>query len=341
MNNGNNNITVRKVFMALAIATIIATIFMFFWYAVHFLLVAFAGMLLAVLLSAFSEQLSKYLFLPYGLSLTIVILVIICLVGVAIWLLAPEIVAQANELFNRLPLSIQHISHYLERFSWGKSFITQISKGGSGMLLAQAANIFTITFDVIAGIAIILFVGVYTAAEPELYKEGFVRLIPPQKRQRAREVLNELTHMLRWWLFGRSIAMILVGLLTSLGLFLLGLPFILTLGLIAAILTFIPYIGPIISVVPAALVAVVQSPILALYVVILYLAIHLVEGYVITPLIQKRTVSLPPTLTLLSQGAMATLLGPMGLVLASPLAATTMVIIKTLYIEDTLGNSHS
>jgi len=330
MNNGNNKETTdrtvaRKIFIALAISSIIATIFLFFWYAIHFLLVAFAGLLLAVLLSAFSEQLSKHLFLPYGLSLTLVIIVLISLVGVAIWLLVPEIAAQANELANRLPLSIQHISHYLERFSWGQSFIAQISKGGSSMLLALAANIFTITFEVVAGIAIILFVGVYTAGEPELYKEGFVRLIPPQKRQRAREILNELTHMLRWWLFGRSIAMILVGLLTSLGLFLLGVPFILTLGLLAAILTFIPYIGPIVSVVPAALVAVVQSPILALYVVILYLGIHMVEG-------------LPPTLTLLSQGAMATLLGPLGLVLASPLAASVMVVVKALYIEDTLGD---
>ena len=345
MDNGNdkppmdNVLGTRRILSALTIALIITVVFLFFWYTVHILLMAFAGLLLSVLLSAFSEKLNKLVFLPYGVCLTLVIIALMALTGLAIWLLAPEIAAQANELANRLPLSVHQINHYLEQFSWGQGFIEQISKGGSGMLLEQAANIFTLTFNVVAGVAIILFVGVYTAAEPELYKQGFVQLIPPRQRQRAWQVLHELTQMLRWWLFGRSIAMILVGLLTSLGLFLLGVPFRLTLGLLAAILTFIPYIGPIISVVPAALLAVVQSPILALYVVILYLAIHLIEGYIITPLVQKRTVSLPPTLTLLSQGAFTTLLGPLGLVLASPIAATAMVIIKMLYIEDTLGDA--
>jgi predicted PurR-regulated permease PerM len=343
--NGRNADRSRSTRQTLETLTIVAAFtltFLFFWFAVRVLLLAFAGALLAILLFTLSEWVRKHSVLSHGLSLAVVLIGLMSILGAAIWLLAPELAGQVDELSARLPQSLAQLAHYLEQYSWGRGFVTQMSRG-TGFLprsvLAQATGVFSTTFNVLASVAIILFVGIYGAAEPGLYTEGFLRLVPVRKRKRVREILAQLAHTLRWWLIGRAVAMVLVGLLTSLGLWLLGVPLALTLGLLAAILTFIPYVGPILSVVPAALLALLQTPVLALYVVILYLVIQMTEGYLITPLVQERAVSLPPALTLLSQVIMAVLVGVLGLLLATPLAAAGMVLVKTLYVEDTLGDS--
>jgi predicted PurR-regulated permease PerM len=130
-----------------------------------------------------------------------------------------------------------------------------------------------------------------------------------------------------------------IGVLTALGLWLLGVELALTLGLLAALLTFIPNLGPVLALVPAVLLALMHSPTRALYVTLLYLAIQTVESYVLTPLVQRRTVSLSPALTITAQVALGVLLGGLGLVLATPLTILLLVLIQMLYIEDTLGDS--
>ena len=149
-------------------------------------------------------------------------------------------------------------------------------------------------------------------------------------------MLHEVHEVLRWWLLGKMVAMVLVGTLTTIGLWLLGIPLPVALGVIAAMLTFIPNFGPVLSAIPALLLAFVASPMSAVYVGLLYLVIQTVESYLITPLIQQRTVSLPPALTVLAQVGMGVLFGVPGIVLAAPMAAMAMVLVTKLYIEDRL-----
>lgn len=127
--------------------------------------------------------------------------------------------------------------------------------------------------------------------------------------------------------------MFIVGVLTTLGLWFLSIPMALTLGLLAAILTFIPNIGPIISAIPAILIAFTQSPTSAVYVIALYIVIQAVESYVITPLIQGKTIAQPPALVIFSQLIMGLLTGFLGLSLATPLLAALSVIIKRIDVE--------
>jgi predicted PurR-regulated permease PerM len=134
-------------------------------------------------------------------------------------------------------------------------------------------------------------------------------------------------------------SMIVVGLLTAVGLWALGMPLALTLGLLAALLTFIPNLGPTLAVVPAALLALLQSPTKSLYVILLYLVIQAVESYLLIPLVQRQAVSLPPALTITAQVLLGILVGGFGLVLATPLTAAVMVLVRMLYIEDALGDS--
>jgi len=131
--------------------------------------------------------------------------------------------------------------------------------------------------------------------------------------------------------------MLILGVLTTLGLWILGIPLALTLGIIAAVLSFIPNIGPIISAVPAILIALIESPSKALYVIFLYIGIQTVESYLITPIIQKKAVHLAPALLIAVQIMIGVLLGALGLLLATPLMVVIIVLVQMLYVQDTLG----
>lgn len=130
--------------------------------------------------------------------------------------------------------------------------------------------------------------------------------------------------------------MAIIGACTAVGLWALGVPLALTLALLAAALTFVPNFGPILAAVPAVLLGLLESPTKALYVVLLYVGVQTVESYVLTPLIQKRTVSAPPALTILAQVLLGVLVGGLGVVLATPLTAVALVLARELYVRDVL-----
>jgi predicted PurR-regulated permease PerM len=132
--------------------------------------------------------------------------------------------------------------------------------------------------------------------------------------------------------------MVAISLTTMAALWLLGIPLALVLGLIAGLMELVPYVGPFLSVIPAALVAVLVGPVHLLAVLGLYLALHVIEGYILEPLVQRRAVLLPPALTILMQVLLSDLLGMLGLFVAAPLTVTGMVLLKMLYVEDTLGD---
>lgn len=150
-------------------------------------------------------------------------------------------------------------------------------------VLAKVTGVFSNTLGALANFVIVIAIGIYLAADPDAYVHGFARLFPKPRRARVLEVLAAIGTTLRWWLMGKFLSMIVVGVLTAAGLWLLGIPLAVTLALIAAALTFIPNIGPILAVVPAALLALLQSPMQVVYVCLLYLGIQTFESYLLTP----------------------------------------------------------
>jgi predicted PurR-regulated permease PerM len=165
-----------------------------------------------------------------------------------------------------------------------------------------------------------------------------VRLFPLSYRARAREVLNEIGCTLQWWLLGQAIDMAVVGVLTGIGLFLLGVPLALALAVLAGLFTFVPYFGPIVSAIPAIIVAATISWSKVLWVIVIYLICHGIEGYVVAPFVQRRTVELPPAVTILSMAVMAALFGALGLMVATPMVAAILVIVREVYVRDILGD---
>ena len=189
----------------------------------------------------------------------------------------------------------------------------------------------------IAEVLVVLFGGIFLAAQPRFYKTGAIKLIPSSRRPVVSEAMDESERALRLWLKGQLIAMIAVGSLTGLGLWLLGMPSALVLGLLAGILEFIPFAGPIIASIPAILLALAVSPDMALWVVLLYVIVQQLEGNLLQPMIQQYAVDLPGVILLFSLIAFGMLFGTLGVILAAPLSVVSYVLVKRLYVRETLG----
>jgi predicted PurR-regulated permease PerM len=328
--------------MRVVVGTVVVVVLVILlWYTVEVILLVFAGILLAILLRGLSDQLSQYTPLNATCALAVVMLMLLAILGIGIWLLAPDLAAQLSQLVETLPRSIQYLEQRIRQYGIGQWLLTHAMPVSEllpeGSALGRIKRVFSTTLGALASLIVILVIGLYMAVAPRVYTEGVTRLVPVARRGRAHEVLQALGHTLRWWLLGRWISMMVVGMLTAVGLWLLGVPLALTFGLLAALLTFIPYLGPFISAIPPTLMILMQSPIQALYVILLYLSVQSVESYLLTPLVQQRTVSLPPALTITAQLFLGLLLGTFGVILATPLMAVTLVLVKMLYIEDVLG----
>jgi predicted PurR-regulated permease PerM len=327
--------TAVVVVTALAIVAVVALLVL----AAEVLLLVFAGLLFAVLLSSIADALVRVSGMSRGMALGLTVLVLFAgTVGTG-WALWPSVSEQADQLATELPAAFRELRGWFEQREWGRWLLgraepDQMADGGA--LVDQATGVLMTTISALVAVLIILFVGLYVAAQPSLYQRGLRRLVPVARRHRADEVLFEVTSVLRWWLIGKILSMVLVGVLTTVGLWWLDVPLALTFGLLAAALTFIPNFGPVLSVVPPALLALAEDATRAIYVAALYLAIQTVESYAVTPLIQRRTVSMPPALTIMSQIVLGVLVGGIGVAVATPLTAAAMTMVRMLYVEDLL-----
>lgn len=305
------------------------------------LLVVFAGILLAVFLRSGGDWISGRTALGRGWGLFLFsTLLFAAAVGVGLGT-APLLAGQLDQLWQDLPQAVRRVREWVESWAWGRWALEQVDPAqlmskASGGAARTASTAITTTFGALGNMVLILFLGLYMAAEPRLYRKGLGLLVAPSLRPRAEALLDELYSSLREWLAAQLIAMSIVGVLIWLGLWLLGVPLALVLAIIAALLTFIPNIGPVLSAVPAILLALAEQPILAVWVVALYLGVQTLESYFITPLIQERRVELPPALVIAMQLLLGVLFGVLGLALATPLTAAGMTAVRRLYVESYL-----
>jgi predicted PurR-regulated permease PerM len=314
----------------------------FIWLAFDLLLLVFAGVLLAIFLRTLAIWISGLTRLKVGWSLTIVLLLLLGGAALTSVLFAPRLAEETQQLTEKLPEAVTQLTDWLRGYSWGRWLLNEMPDGpageGSGQVVERATGAASKLFHGIVAFAIVLFVGIYLAAEPEPYQRGLLRLFPIARRQRAGEVMFATGYTLRWWLFGQILAMLIVGLTMGIGLSIIGVPLAFALGVLAGLLEFIPTLGPPIAVVPAILLALVDDPQKALYVLILYSIVQTLEGYLLTPLVQRSAVSLPPALTIAAQVFMAWNAGALGLLVAVPLLAVVKVAVQMFYVEDALGD---
>ena len=308
----------------------------------HVLLLAFAGILFALFLSTLSSWLSRRTGLGYGMALGDVVLLLVALTGGLGYLLSNQLAAQFSALSEKLPESFERLREMLAQYPWGRQLIEKVPQAAASLTefgnLSRLTGLASGLSNLLIAAVVMLFVGIFVAAEPGLYATGILRLVPQPQGPRASELLDSLGHNLRWWLVGQAALMLMMAVTTSVGLWSIGVPLPLALGLIAGLFELVPYIGPWLSAVPAALIALLISPWHLGAVLVLYLALHVLEGYVLVPLIQRRSVRLPPAVTLVAQLLFAELLGILGLFVAAPLTVVAVVSVRLLYVEDVLGD---
>jgi len=323
--------------IALAVLIVASTL----WFAVDVLLLLFAAILLATVLRAPTEAIGRATGLPDRAALALVAVTLLALIAALGLVLVPEIGTQLPQLLESVTGTIRQLRQGSGLDQWAEEVaedmdVQSVLPSPAG-LIGGATGIISSTFGTIANLVILVVIGVYLAANPTLYVEGAARLVPPPKRARVRETLYALGRTLRWWLIGQLVSMTVVGVLTYVVLRLFGVPLALLLAVIAFLFTFVPFLGPIIAGIPVVLMAFGQGLETGLYVLPLYVLIQTFEGYVLTPLVQRHAVALPPALTISAQVLLGVLLGALGIALATPLAAAGLVAVQMLYIEDVLG----
>ena len=333
----------QKVLYTIGVVVIVIALIMLFVEAVQVMLLIFAGILVAVFLRGMASFISVRTHVSSGLSLVIVLLIIFILVTGGIWLLGPSIVDGFNQMKDQVPTAWQHLKEDMARSDWGKTIVQGIENAKKNFtsdtaMLSKITGIFSSTFSALVNLFIILIIGLYSAFSPGIYIRGVIKLFPKRRRQRVREVMEAMNSALKWWFVGRFASMLVIGILTAIGLWVFDIPMPITLGIFAAILTFVPNIGPVISAVPAVLFGLVISPVKGLWIVALYVGIQTLESYFITPQIQKRAVSIPPALLISAQILMGVLLGIFGIILATPMMVCIIVAVQMVYVEDALGD---
>lgn len=323
------------------IATAIVVLVLLTWTVAGALILAFAAVLLAILLRMIAEPLLDYTPLPEGWAISCVALLVACLLFAIVWLAGSEISAQVYDVSQMLPQALRQLQEHIGDSRLAERLIAE-ARGGvpsAGGILSGITGVATSTIGALANVVLVLFGALYLALQPKLYRDGLVQMVPPGSQVRVAETLDACGRALRFWLLGQFVAMALVGTLTTVGLWLAGVPGYLALGLLAGLAEFVPFVGPIIAAVPALLLALMQDAETLFWTAAVYMTVQQLESNLINPVIVREMVALPPALTLFAIAAFGLILGLPGVLLATPLTVVAFVAVKRLWIREALNEA--
>lgn len=334
----NLNFFSKKVWLTTGIVAFVVIMLLLFKTLFSLLLLTLAGILLAVFFHGFANLLVK-IKIPRKISVFVSVLFNLALIAAFFWFVSTRLSSQISQLTNTLPGTIETAQQKLNSSPIGSKVVNYLQKSGSaGKTGAFVQRFFSSGFGVVSDLYIIILIGLFFTSSPKVYKKGLVSLMPTQKlKEKCNELLEELNSVLKKWLTGQIIGIVFIALLTGIGLWILGMPLVFTLALIAGLLNFIPNFGPIIALIPAVLIAFTQSTTQALIIAAMYTGIQIIQSAVQQPLVQKKMVNIPPVLTIVGQVAMGTLGGFWGVLLATPIVAIIMTTVDKLYLKKSMN----
>lgn len=306
------------------------------------LLLIFASVLLAVAITGVRRVIDHFTPLSNGWSLAATYLLLVVLIAGSVAVVWPQLAAQIPEFIDSIPRAVEKLEEIIDGWPRVREAVGNLDYEnlvGRYDVPTRLLGFFSTTLGSIASVSLIVLIAVYLTVSSQSYVDHLLILIPRGKRARCGELLRAQTKSMRYWLLGRLVSMVSVGVFTWIGLMLLGVPMAFTLGLIAGLATFIPYIGPILGAIPALMVALVEGPMVVLYVAIVYFVVETAESNLIYPLVTKKAVHLAPAYTVIIQLAGGVVAGIPGVILATPLAVVGAVAIQMLYVEDVLGEN--
>lgn len=339
MQNGKNDLSyIKKVWTAAGIVALITVVLLLLEATFSVFLLIFAGTLIAVFFRGLSGLIQRKTKWNEKVCVGISILSTLLLMSGFFWLIGTQIQSQVNELAETLPKTIEKAKSQLEDSTIGDKLIERATSEDTSKKLRQfAGSFFSSTFGTFGDLYIVLFIGIFLTVSPDTYINGVVEVVPERGQKKAGEIFRALGEQLRKWIKGTLMSMSVVFIMTAIGLSILGIPLWLVLALIAGLLSFIPNFGPLIALIPAVLIGLMQGPATALWVAGLYVSIQFIESNFITTLIQQKMVNMPPALIISAQMILGALTGSWGLILSTPLTVVVIVLVRKLYIEERAG----
>lgn len=318
------------------IVVAVAVIPVVIWYLSGVILMAFGAIILAMLVRLGAQPFMRWLSVPEPLALVISGLVILIVIGGTGYLFGSRIAGEFQDVAQRVVSGSANIESYLKGSEFGNFLLNHMS-GSDVSVTGIVSGFLKMSTSFLEALVIMVISAAYLAAQPGHYRNGLIWLFPPRAHRRAAEIIDGVGEALRLWLLGQLIEMILIGTLSAVAVWIIGVPSPLALGLIAGVGEFIPYLGPLLAAIPAILVAITKSPEATLWTGIAYLVIHQIEGNLVAPLIQRRMVLIPPAVTLLGIVSITYLFGAVAIIFAAPIVVVIFAAVSLLYVRDTLG----
>jgi predicted PurR-regulated permease PerM len=328
----------QKLLVALAVAAL--AFILFRW--LHLILLAFSAALIAVMLRGLADPIRRRTKLGDGWSVGAALAVVALVVALISWFVGAQISRQMTQLGEVLPAAWAAAQRQLMLYDAGRWLLDRVQQGAAlgganlGPLAGRIGQVAGLGLVALTETLIVIVAGVYFAVQPRLYRDNLLKLAPLSVRPAITETFDEVNVALKRWLLGTGAAMLVMGVLTAIGASLLGLPVPLALGILSGLAEFVPIIGAAVSALPGLLLAATLGPETILWTLAFYVGAHQLESNVVIPLIQRKVVSAPPALTLFSILGFSLLFGPLGVVLATPLAVVLLVAVRRLYLREPL-----
>ncbi|MCJ8156612.1 AI-2E family transporter [Sphingomonas sp. LaA6.9] len=306
------------------------------WQLVDLLLLLFACSLVSLILLTITNALRQRTRLPFSVALGLTVIGLLGLLGGAIAFFGATIQGEFVELANRLPAAWASVQDRLSTSAIGAAILVKAQGlAPSGQAIVDAATTaLAAVGGALSGAAIVLVGGLYLAAQPTLYSGGLLRMIPARARAPAAETLDAIAVSLRNWLKGQALGMLFVGVVTGIGLWLVGVPAAWAIGLVAGIAEFVPYAGIFLAAVPAVVLGFGQDTSTGLWTIGVLIAVQQLQGNLVMPLLQNKMVDLPPAITIFGIIAAGILFGVAGVLLATPLTIVVLVLVRRLYLHE-------
>jgi predicted PurR-regulated permease PerM len=311
------------------------------WRLADVLLLALGSILVAVLLNALAEPLVSRLRLRRPVALSLAVTAFLGLIGVCLWFFGQQITVQAGALEALLPRAWAALQLDLAHSTLGTYVLDDLQRlrHADGLIVSLGSRLVSGSASFAAASVIVFFAGLYLAYHPATYLGGLLKLAPPANRARVAEVLGACGLALNRWMIGQLISMVLVGFTVGVGLWLVGAPSPLALGLLAGLGQFVPVVGPMVTAAPGLIIAAAVGPQTFAWTCAVYVGAMQFEANVFTPLLLRQMVELPMAVTLFAVLAMGVLLGPLGVLFATPLAVIAYVVVRMVYVEGLLGET--
>ena len=323
-----------KVWIASAIVALVVIVLLLFKVLFSVILLTFAGLLVAVFFHGFGDLIQRNLHLSRTLSVVLSVIVTLLLAVAFFWFVGGRLSQQVSDLSNTLPQTIEHAKSQLSQSALGQKLLNQLQSSSSNEKLKSVARqLFSSAYGALSDLYIILLLSLFFTVSPTLYKRGVVHLLPPNAKHKGDELLGKFYTVLKKWLKSKIVGTFFIAIITGAGLLIIDFPLVLTLALIAGILNFIPNFGPLIALIPAVLLALLQGTSTVLVIICLYTGVQIVQSAILQPLVQQKMVNMPPALIIISQLAMGTLGGFWGILLATPTVLVIMTLLNELYVK--------